>query len=163
MNSEDINEAMRECAKAATIYSQDEMDHCLTSDISSIYSVEKILGQLHEKIVLSNNDPIDPETVVTLSNLYGGFLGELFRLFLGGEWRILEEDSDAPSIVLSFQGLDYPFPSRVFHRLLGGEHNNVATYFNAVFNDCVSKLPPGRYVDTQDYRFKACRATIVTE
>jgi len=163
MDAAELTTLMQDCANAAIEYAQNEFDLGLTLDYSSIYMVERMMIDLHQQIVLSNDDPINPETVVGLSNMFGAYLGELFKAQMGGQWVIDESDPEAPAIVLAFKDREYPFPGRVFHRILGGEGNSLSAYFNTVFNDCVANLEPGQYVDNRDFRIKACRARIITE
>lgn len=163
MSQNEYQQAMQDCAMGAIQYAEEHFDIGLGWELSYVHQVEAILAQLHKTIVEDTEGPIDPETVVTLSNLFGAWLGELFRSKMGGLWAINDDDPSAPVTVLLYGDRQIAFSSRVFYRIMGGAEYNVATYFDMLFNDCVAQMPDGFMVDTRDKRLKAARARIVTE
>ena len=126
---EHLDQMMSECAIKATEFSLKDYGIFLDFSADSIEKVEEIMENLHKLIVLDNNDPIDPELIVTLCNWFGGYIGEVFKKTYGGHWRYDLRDSEAPAIELAVKGLGAAFPSRVFHRILGGEENNISFYY----------------------------------
>ena len=60
----------------------------------------------------------------------GGYIGEVFRKHHGGTWGIDERDPQAPAIELKRGERGMAFPGRVFHRLMGGDENNILQYYD---------------------------------
>ena len=95
----------------------------------SLEELERSLTHIHRVLVLENTAPIDPKLVVTISNWYGAYMGEVFRRHHGGEWGIDNRDPEAPAFEVKYENSGMAFPSRVFHRIMGGDENNICEYY----------------------------------
>ncbi len=135
MPSEQINQAidleqtMKECAIVATQFVHANCNLLLDFSEASIALVDQVLDELHQKIVLDNEDPIDPKIVVFISNWLGGYVGEVFKQHYGGVWKFDLRDPNTPAIELAFDQRSMAFPGRVFHHLLGGAESSILFYY----------------------------------
>jgi len=126
----EYNDIMAEAAIDAVKYVQKEYDYALDYSEQSINDIEKSLVHIHRVLVTENDEPIDPQVVVTLSNWYGAYVGEVFRRCRGGDWGIDNREPESPVFEVQYRGLGMAFSSRVFHRIMGGEENNLSDYYN---------------------------------
>ena len=124
------NQIMEAAAMDAVRYVQKEYNFALDYSEQSIAELEKSLDHIHQVLVADNEDPIDPKIVVTLSNWYGAYMGEVFRRAHGGDWAVDDRDPEALSFEVCYEDLHMAFPSRIFHRIMGGEENNIKHYYD---------------------------------
>ena len=128
----DYNDIMAEAARDAVKYVHREYQFALDYSEESVAEMEKSLTHIHRVLVTENTDPIDPKMVVTISNWYGAYLGEVFRRHHGGDWGIDNRDPEAPAFEVKYNDLGMAFPSRVFHRIMGGKENDINEYYREI-------------------------------
>ncbi|GLX70262.1 hypothetical protein [Paenibacillus glycanilyticus] len=72
------------------------------------------------------------EQITQISKMWGGYLGEIIRANLGGNWGLSDQFEDA--IALKFDGEDteiYP-PAKVYKRIMNGSEDHVAGYYQMI-------------------------------
>ncbi|MBV1883768.1 MAG: hypothetical protein KUG82_19170 [Pseudomonadales bacterium] len=135
----DYNDIMGGGAADAVQYVHKEYHFALDFSEDSIEKIEEFMAHIHRVLVLENEEPIDPKIVVTLSNWFGAYVGEVFRKHHGGNWVIDSRDPEAPAFEVKYEELGLAFPSRIFHRIMGGEENSIDKYY-AEITMKISKL-----------------------
>jgi len=133
INREDLNELMADSARNAVTTSRVELGFNLDYSISSIQQVDEIIKKWGE---INKKKPLTEEHIFTICNIYGAYVGEVFRELIGGEWCYDETDPDAPVIMLEYGTNTYAFSSTCFQRLLKDPQVSVSNYFHqAVSNN----------------------------
>jgi hypothetical protein len=120
-------------------YAQDAVDHAMaTADIAldfskeSVAQVEAIIAQVRGTLPrgflakLFRGGP-SSDDVLTLSKMYGCYLGEVLRRAHGGEWALVNGE------VTFTNGRQYAWPtSKVFKRITDGDGDNIVFYFEVL-------------------------------
>jgi len=129
-------------------YALDAQDHAqassnVTLDHSpeSIRLVEEILDRLHAAVPrgflgrLLKKAP-SQDDLWTMSKMYGGYIGEVFRKAGGGEWGLDTEIVPGQNTVClrKEQRRIWP-PSKVYKRLTAGPQDNVWVYSQVILQD----------------------------
>ena len=79
---------------------------------------------------------LEDSAVFTICNIYGAYVGELFRHKVGGFWKYDESDKRAPYVVLEYAGNTYAFAGICYQRLVNDSQVSVKNYFEqAVANN----------------------------
>lgn len=104
---------------------------------ASLENLERILAMLHRdrptpapgQELPAANDPVMKQTD-EMSRVWGGYLGEVIRRHIGGEWTVHSyPGTEAPVLALEINGSRI-FPAmKIFRRLTIGESENVATFY----------------------------------
>jgi hypothetical protein len=129
-------------------YAQDAVDHARSSSgvaldysFDSIRDVEDILENLHRALPPSSLGKVSgkrptQEDIETVSKMYGGYIGEVFRKVGGGEWSFDEEVGPGQNYVCLRKGdLRIWPPSKVYKRITNGSEDNVWHYSQAVMKE----------------------------
>ena len=131
-----------------TAYAQDAVDHAKSSsDITLDYSlesvrrVEQVLERLYTAVprgVLGRLFGRGPSAqgLLTMSKMYGGYVGEVLRRAAGGEWDIDTEVVPGQNTVCLRKGENRIWPpSKVHKRLTNGPEDNVWYYSQVILKD----------------------------
>ena len=92
----------------------------------SIAKVEAIAAKVFAQ------QPLAEERRAELSKLLGVYLGEVARRNHGGEWLIPQEGPLAGALVLRRGTGETSPPSKVYQRLIKGDEDNLASYYQVL-------------------------------
>ena len=126
-------------ADMTAAYALDAVDHAKAAtgvdlDFSeeSIGRVEAVLSQLHDALPkgffakLFGRGP-SSDDILTMSKMYGSYVGEVLRRTRGGEWALVDDQ------VTLINGDERVWPiAKVFKRITNGSDDNVAVYFKVL-------------------------------
>ena len=126
-------------ADMTAAYALDAIDHAKAAanvdlDFSkeSVSHVEAVLSQLHDALPkgflakLFNRGP-SRDDILTMSKMYGSYVGEVLRRTRGGEWALVDGQ------VTLINGDERVWPiAKVFKRITNGSEDNVAVYFKVL-------------------------------
>jgi hypothetical protein len=123
-------------------YSEDALDLANQMGFSLDYSEEsvKLLDEILEKyhqglpkakgiLKLFSRGPSEKD-IIQMSKIWGGYLGEVIRRNIGGEWGMSENFHNAISLTINSTEL-YP-PAKVTKRILNGTEDSVYAYYQIV-------------------------------
>ncbi|MDP5031992.1 MAG: hypothetical protein NWQ54_04100 [Paraglaciecola sp.] len=126
MSQEELTELMIDCAQNAVITTQEEFKLELDGSDQSVELVDEvILGWLARY----RNQALEENAVFTLCNIYGAYVGEIFRHKIGGNWNYDVSDPDAPYVVLEYAGNTYAFAGICYQRLVNDSDISIKSYF----------------------------------
>src|SRR5262249_44112181 len=126
-------------------YSEDAIDlgnqmgNKLDYSEESLKHVEEILELYHQGIPkglkkLFTKGPSD-EQIAQMSKVWGGYIGEVIKKHLGGEWGLTSDN--AITLLLSDGSEIYP-PSKANKRILHGPEDNIWHYYFLIKRDSAS-------------------------
>lgn len=115
MNNTELDELMQQAALDAVNYAQEQHQLTLDHSIPSAALVDDIIRQI---VQIHRQKPLTDAEVFTLSNIFGAYLGQIFRQMVGGEWVYQSADEQAPFITLNYHNREYAFASVVYHKLM---------------------------------------------
>lgn len=126
MSTEELTELMVDCAQNAIITTQEEFNLTLDNTEQSLELVDEvILGWLARY----RDQALEENAIFTLCNIYGAYVGEIFRHKVGGTWNYDASDPDAPYVVLQYGGNAYAFAGICYQRLVNDSQISVKSYF----------------------------------
>ena len=129
-------------ADMTAAYALDAIDHAkatanvdLDFSAESIGRVETILTMLHDTLPkgflskLFNRGP-SSDDVLTMSKMYGSYVGEVLRRVRGGEWALIDGQ------VTLTKGDERIWPvAKVHKRIVNGSEDNVAVYVRVLVQE----------------------------
>lgn len=126
MSREELTELMVDCAQNAVITTQQEFNLDLDGTDQSLELVDEvILGWLARY----RNQALEENAIFTICNIYGAYVGEIFRKKVGGNWNYDVSNPDAPYVVLEYAGNTFAFPGICYQRLVNDSEVSVKSYF----------------------------------
>ncbi len=138
MTSPTITDMMQAYAQDAVDLAEERFGIHLDYSEASIAQVEQILDQFHKSIPqgffkkLLKRGPT-PEVVDQVAKMFGGYLGEVIRRHLGGEWTLDSGIDPEPTITLALSNASKVFPpGKVYKRLMNGEGDGVPFYYQVI-------------------------------
>ncbi|MBP0725797.1 hypothetical protein J5Y03_11505 [Bacillus sp. RG28] len=127
-------------------YSEDALDLASQMGISLDYSEDslKLLDEILEEYHLGLPKGIkklffrgpSEEDIVQMSKIWGGYLGEVIRRNIGGEWEMSKNFNNAISLTINNTEI-YP-PAKVNKRIINGKEDEVFFYYHAIKEDIVN-------------------------
>jgi hypothetical protein len=127
MELEELNALMQDSAKNAVDSTQDEFGLSLDGSIQSIAMVDDVLLSYLDKY---QDSALEDQAVFTLCNIYGAYIGEIFKATIGGEWRYDDSDAKAPYVVLDHGDHSYAFAGICYQRLVNDSTISAKAYFD---------------------------------
>ncbi|GAB3038404.1 hypothetical protein [Bowmanella dokdonensis] len=127
MTREELASLMADSAHNAVISTRDEFGVELDSSPESVALVDQVILKWLEKY---KNQALENEAVFTICNLYGAYVGEIFRKRVGGHWHYDASNPDAPYVVLEYAGHTYAFAGICYQRLVNDSQISVKNYFD---------------------------------
>lgn len=126
MTTEELTELMVDCAQNAITTTQEEFNLLLDGTENSLELVDEvILGWLARY----RGQALEENAVFTLCNIYGAYVGEIFRQKIGGHWSYDSSDPEAPYVVLEYAGSAYPFAGICYQRLVNDSQVSIKNYY----------------------------------
>ncbi len=126
MTREQLNELMSDSAKNAVLTTRDEFNIELDGTPESIENVDVVILKWIEKY---QDQALEDKAVFTLCNIYGAYLGEVFKATIGGEWIYDESNPEAPYVLLEYGNHTYAFAGICYQRLVNDSQISVNKYF----------------------------------
>jgi len=124
MNTEELNQLMKQLQGDAVVFAKNDYDLQLTSDVADISKVDTIISALKER----NSASFKDKELFTLSNVFGAYVGEVVRNAVGGSWLYDTSDEQAPAVRLIIDSSDYPFASVIYQHLTGSPDVSIQDY-----------------------------------
>lgn len=126
MTSAELTELMIDSAQNAIATTLQEFNLALDGSEQSL--------QLVDDVILSwlgryKDQALEENAVFTICNIYGAYIGEVFRQKVGGEWSYDQSDPDAPYVVLNYAGNTYAFAGICYQRLVNDSQISVQQYY----------------------------------
>jgi hypothetical protein len=134
MTSAELTDLMIDSAQNAVITTQEEFNLTLDGTEQSIEMVDNVLLNWLERY---KGQVLQENAVFTICNIYGAYIGEIFRNKVGGNWAYDESDIDAPYMVLDYAGSTYAFAGICYQRLVNDSQISVRSYYDQALADNV--------------------------
>ncbi|GGO69904.1 hypothetical protein [Bowmanella pacifica] len=133
MSKEELQSLMSDTAHNAVLTTREEFGIELDHSPQSIALVDVVILKWLEKY---QESALTNDMVFTICNLYGAYIGEIFRQLVGGHWHYDQSNPEAPYIVLAYAGHTYAFAGICYQRLVNDSQISVKSYFDqAVSNN----------------------------
>jgi hypothetical protein len=127
MSREELSELMVDCAQNAITTTQEEFNLLLDGTEQSLELVDEvILGWLARY----RDQALEENAIFTLCNIYGAYVGEIFRHKVGGHWSYDASNPDAPYVVLEYAGNSFAFAGICYQRLVNDSQISIKSYFD---------------------------------
>jgi hypothetical protein len=141
-NAASFDDQMRVCAQEAVTIARDRYNVTLDFSEASVKQLETLLAKMHNGLP-KPGDPARPsdQWISRVGATFGAYLGEIFRVNLGGSW--LKENPQAPGSLpaLNIHG-DILTPCRkVVKRIVEGPGENVAFFYQGACQIIREKNP----------------------
>ncbi|GAC24310.1 MAG: hypothetical protein CL579_01100 [Alteromonadaceae bacterium] len=133
MTQEELTQLMIDSAQNAIETTEQEFGIILDETEQSLSLVDDVILSWLGKY---ESQALEDSAVFTICNIYGAYVGELFRHKVGGFWKYDESDKRAPYVVLEYAGNTYAFAGICYQRLVNDSQVSVKNYFEqAVANN----------------------------
>ncbi|WP_018690779.1 hypothetical protein [Algicola sagamiensis] len=127
MEKEEIAKVMREAATDAVTIASDQFSVDLDFSPDSLTKLDFVLLQYNLE---HEENPLSSEHLFTISNIFGGYVGETFIRNVGGEWFQDESDPDAPFLCVKYSGKSFPFASTIYQKVIDDPQVSIAKYYD---------------------------------
>ncbi|MDF2177236.1 hypothetical protein P2G88_03140 [Aliiglaciecola sp. CAU 1673] len=134
MTREELESLMADSAHNAVLTTKEEFGVELDNSPHSIAKVDEVL---HKWLAKYKGQALEEKAVFTLCNLYGAYVGEIFRKLVGGHWHYDLSNPEAPYIVLEYAGHTYAFAGICYQRLVNDSQISVKRYFDQALSNNV--------------------------
>ena len=126
MTPEEITQLMADSAQSAIETTMEEFGVTLDSSDKSVELIDDVILSWLGKY---KDQALEENAVFTICNIYGAYLGEIFRKKVGGNWSYDESNLDAPYVVVQYAGNSYAFAGICYQRLVNDSQISVSNYF----------------------------------
>ena len=126
MTQEEITQLMADSAQNAIETTMEEFGVTLDSSDKSVELIDDVILSWLGKY---KDQALEENAVFTICNIYGAYLGEIFRKKVGGNWSYDESNLDAPYVVVQYAGNSYAFAGICYQRLVNDSQISISNYF----------------------------------
>jgi len=126
MSREELTQLMVDSAQNAVVTTEEEFNLTLDNSEQSLALLDDVILCWLGKY---KDHPLEDNGVFTICNIYGAYVGEIFRKKIGGSWSYDDSDQDAPYFVLEYAGNTYAFASICYQRLVNDRQISIKNYF----------------------------------
>ena len=126
MTREELTQLMHDSAQNAVKTTKEEFQIDLDGSPESIALIDDVILAWIEKY---KDQALEDNAVFTICNIYGAYVGEIFRELVGGHWHYDDSDPEAPYVVLEYAGKTYAFAGICYQRLVNDSQLSVNNYF----------------------------------
>ncbi len=126
MTQDELQQLMSDSAQNAVETTRQEFNIELDGSVASIQAVDTVILAWLERY---KDQALEDQAVFTICNIYGAYVGEIFRQHVGGVWRYDSVNPDAPYVVLEYAGHSYAFAGICYQRLVTDSNISVQRYF----------------------------------
>ncbi|GAA0361034.1 hypothetical protein GCM10009092_26680 [Bowmanella denitrificans] len=132
MTREELHSLMSDTAHNAVLTTREEFGIELDHSPQSVALVDVAILKWLEKY---SDSALENAAVFTICNLYGAYIGEIFRKLVGGHWHYDNSNPDAPYVVLEYAGHTYAFAGICYQRLANDSQISVKNYFDQAISN----------------------------
>lgn len=126
MQQQELDVLMKDSAANAVETAQSEFSVKLDYSVESVRLVDDVILMFVEKF---QDKALEDTAVFTICNIYGAYLGEVFKKQVGGNWRYDDSDPEAPYVLLDVGENSYAFAGICYERLVNDSQISVYNYF----------------------------------
>lgn len=123
----DLDTLMKQSANDAINIAQEEFDITLDKTAASVELVDTILLSFIDKY---RANALEDKAVFTICNVYGAYIGEIFRQRCGGTWFYDTSNPNAPHVLLKLDDASYAFAGICYERMVNDSQISVKKYFD---------------------------------
>jgi hypothetical protein len=125
MQQQELTDLMKQMHDDFIRYAADELDLTLDGSEASIASLTEAVERIKQQLGIEVSDN---KVAFTLSNLLGGYAGEIYRNHVGGQW-LYEENDGKPTVYLVDGEASYAFHGIAYQNLMGSDEVLLADYY----------------------------------
>ena len=118
---------MNDSANDAVITCKEQFDIDLDFSTESIALVDEVINNYLDTF---KAQALEDKAVFTICNIYGAYIGEIFRKLVGGMWTLDQTKKDAPSVFISKDDKQYAFAGICYEKLVNNSKVSVKQYFD---------------------------------
>ena len=126
MQPSQLNDLMEQSAQDAVATASEQAGFSLDFSEDSIQLVDKTIAEILHKFP---DESQEDKAVFTICNIFGAYLGEVFKKHHGGEWQYSDADANAPSIYLKVNEHSFAFAGICYEKLVKNHSISVAKYY----------------------------------
>ncbi|MFT4940219.1 MAG: hypothetical protein ACI88A_003271 [Paraglaciecola sp.] len=126
MTQEELTQLMADSAQNAIETTMEEFGVSLDGSEKSVELIDDVILSWLDKY---KDQALEENAVFTICNIYGAYLGEIFRKKVGGNWSYDETNLDAPYVVVQYAGNSYAFAGICYQRLVNDSQISISNYF----------------------------------
>lgn len=134
ISSEELLALMQDSASNAITTTLEEFNVELDNSIESAELVDDVILSWIDKY---KDRALEDDAVFTISNIYGAYLGEIFRTTIGGNWIYDSSNENAPFVLLAYQDKTYAFAGICYERLVNDSQVSVKNYLEQAIKNSV--------------------------
>jgi hypothetical protein len=127
MTNEELTKLMADSAADAISTTLREFNLELDGSTESISQVDDVILSWIDKY---KDKALEDNSVFTICNIYGAYVGEIFRQKIGGSWHYDQSDEKAPYVVLEYGDKSYAFAGICYQRLVNDSEISIKYYFD---------------------------------
>jgi len=132
MSPNELEQLMKDCADDAVSAALEEFDVTLDYSGESIALIDDILLGFLDKY---HDKALEDESVFTICNIFGAYIGQVFQHSVGGTWVYDQTNPKAPYVLLTVGENSYAFAGICYERMVNDSQASVKLYFdNALAN-----------------------------
>lgn len=136
LTGEDLQQLMADTAVDAATYAFEEFSTTLDHSQASLAQIDELILQAREKYGEKVNDS---KVIFTLCNMFGAYVGEIFRAQYGGTWVYDDTDISAPSVFLQHGDYTFAFAGIIYQRLINDQNLSVRRYYEEAVSNAIKK------------------------
>ncbi len=136
LSSSNLQQLMADTAQDAAAYAAEEFSIQLDHSVASIGLVDNLILSARDKY---GEHVHDSKIIFTLCNMFGAYVGEIYRAQYGGSWVYDETKSTSPSVFLLHGDFTFAFPGIVYQRLINDQNLSVRLYYEEAAANAITK------------------------
>ncbi|MFT6269862.1 MAG: hypothetical protein ACJAVV_002689 [Alphaproteobacteria bacterium] len=127
MNNLELLQLMSDSANDAVLATKEQFNVDLDYSIESVALVDTTINNYLDTF---KAQALEDKSVFTICNIYGAYVGEVFRKTVGGNWIFDDHQKDAPSVFISINENQYAFAGICYEKLVNDSKVSVKKYFD---------------------------------
>lgn len=124
MEQAELNQLMSSSAADAVKITAEEFNITLDYSVASISLLDDVLLSFIDRY---QEEAQTDQALFTLANIYGAYMGEVYKKEYGGEWYLA--DSETSSVMLTLGEKSFAFAGICYERLAKDQKTSVLKYF----------------------------------
>ena|SRR5690554_1294735 len=136
LSGADLQQLMADTAVDAVSYAAEEFSTTLDKTEASIALIDELILGVREKY---GEQIHDSKVIFTLCNMFGAYLGEIFRSQYGGTWVYDDTDASAPSVFLKYGDYTFAFAGIIYQRLINDQNLSARLYYEEAVANAIKK------------------------
>ncbi len=134
MNNVELNELMEQSAKDAVNFAKDEHQLVLDLTLESLPLVDVLLSSIAHQ---QQKQRMSDAHMFALCNIFGAYLGQVFKSVVGGDWVHQTSDETAPYVSLNYNNKEFPLASLVYHKVTKNPDLSVNDYVRQAISNAM--------------------------